>query len=338
MAPTNKAAWLPAALAHPMKVDAAEYPLIGDNEIVVKVSAIALNPMDWLIQALGEQLFSWLQYPYVGGTDVAGTVVELGSQVTKYKLGDRVLGLATGFTPREGAFQTYTVLRSNVSTHIPDNLSFRDATVLPLGLCTAASGLYQKDFLALEYPKAKPVSTGKTLLVWAGASSVGTNAIQLAVASGYEVFTTASPKNWDYCKAAGASRVFDYRSDTVVQDLIAAFKDRTCAGGLAIQRGSEQPTFDVVANSKGSKFVAVAGPLPDKVPREIQAKMIFGSSLKDNEVGSKVFDEFLAEALADGKYQCLPKPVLVGHGLEKLQDAMDRGLAGTSAEKLVVEI
>ncbi|KID81119.1 Alcohol dehydrogenase superfamily, zinc-type [Metarhizium guizhouense ARSEF 977] len=330
MAPTNTAAWLPAARAHPMKVDAAEYPVVGDSEVVVKVSAIALNPMDWLIQALGERLFSWLQYPYVGGTDVAGIVVELGGQVTKYKVGDRVLGLATGFTPREGAFQTYTVLRSNVSTHIPDSLSFRDAAVLPLGLCTAASGLYRKDFLALQYPTAKPVPTGKTLLVWAGASSVGTNAIQLAVASGYE--------NWDYCMAAGASRVFDYRSDTVVQDLIAAFKGRTCAGGLAIQRGSEQPTFDVVANSEGSKFVAVAGPVPDQVPREIQAKMIFGSSLKDNEVGSKVFDDFLAGALADGKYQCLPKPMLVGHGLETLQDAMDRGLAGTSAEKLVVEI
>jgi NADPH:quinone reductase-like Zn-dependent oxidoreductase len=338
MAPSNAAAWLPSPRAHPLNVDTAEYPVVAENEVIVKVAAVAANPMDWFIQILGENLFSWLQYPYIGGTDAAGTVVEVGEGVTKYKVGDRVVGLAPGFTPREGAFQNYTVLSTNVSAPIPDHLSFEDAVVLPLGVSTAACGLYQKDFLALEYPRLDSKSTGKTVLIWAGASSVGSNAIQLAVASGYDVFTTASPKNWDYCKSLGASRVFDYRSPTVVQDLVDAFQGRSCAGGFAIQPGSEQPVFEVVARSEGAKTVAVAGVLPNDVPAEITARAIFASTIKDNEVGGKIFDDYLPGALAQNKHKCQPTPLVVGQGLEKIQEALDKGKEGTSAQKLVVRL
>ncbi|KAL2017952.1 hypothetical protein VTK56DRAFT_1484 [Thermocarpiscus australiensis] len=338
MAPSNAAAWLPSPRAHPLKVEPAEYPVVAENEVVVKVSAVAVNPMDWLIQMLGENLFAWLQYPYIGGTDAAGTVVEVGPGVTKYKVGDRVVGLATGFAPREGAFQNYTVLSTNVSAPIPDHLSFEDAAVLPLGVSTAACGLYQKGFLALEYPRLDPKPTGKTVLIWAGASSVGSNAIQLAVASGYEVFTTASPRNWDYCKSLGASRVFDYRSPTVVQDLVDSFKGRSCAGGLAIQPGSEQPVFEVVARSEGAKTVAIAGVLPNDIPAGITAKAIFAGTIKDSELGSKIFDDYLPGALAQNKYKCLPTPLVVGQGLEKIQEALDKGKEGTSAQKLVVRL
>ncbi|SPQ23141.1 01115b18-6811-4f7b-83d0-2e876b7043d9 [Thermothielavioides terrestris] len=337
MAPSNVAAWLPSPRARPLKVDNAEYPTVGDNEIVVKVSAVALNPMDWLIQVLGENLFSWLQYPYIGGTDAAGTVVEVGGSVTKYKVGDRVVGLAAGFTPREGAFQDYVVLRANASAPIPDNLSFEDAVVLPLGLCTAYCGLYQKDYLALEYPRVDPKPAGRTVLIWAGASSVGSNAIQLAVASGYEVFTTASPQNWDYCKALGASRVFDYRSPTVVQDLVDAFQGKTCAGGFAIHPGSEQPVFEVVARSEGAKTVAVAGPLPKDIPAGITAKGIFAGT-EDDELRGKIWNDFLPEALAQSKYKCQPAPRVVGQGLDKIQEGLDLGAQGVSAQKLVVKL
>lgn len=338
MAPSNAAAWLPSPRAHPLKVETAEYPDVAENEVIIKVSAVAANPMDWMIQILGETLFSWLQYPYIGGTDAAGTVVEVGQGVTKYKVGDRVVGLVPGFTPREGAFQKYTVMGTNVSAPIPNHLSFEDAVVLPLGVSTAACGLYQKDFLALEYPRLDPKPVGKTVLIWAGASSVGSNAIQLAVASGYDVFTTASPKNWDYCKSLGASRVFDYRSPTVVQDLVNAFKGRWCAAGFAIQPGSEQAVFEVVARSEGAKTVAVAGVLPNDIPPGITAKAIFASTIKDNEVGGIIFDDYLPGALAQNKHKCQPAPLVVGQGLEKIQEALDKGKEGTSAQKLVVRL
>lgn len=109
-------------------------------------------------------------------------------------------------------------------------MAYEDAAVLPLALSTAACGLFQKDQLGLEYPSATAKPTGKTLLVWGGSTSVGSNAIQLAVAAGYDVIATASPRNFDYVKGLGAGQVFDYNSSTVVADIVAALHGRTIAG------------------------------------------------------------------------------------------------------------
>ena len=100
-------------------------------------------------------------------------------------------------------------------------------------MSTAACGLFSTDHLALQYPSATPNSTGKTLLVWGGSTSVGSNAIQLAVAAGYEVVTTSSPRNFDYVKELGASQIFAYKSTTVVEDVIEAFEDKTIVGAAA---------------------------------------------------------------------------------------------------------
>jgi NADPH:quinone reductase-like Zn-dependent oxidoreductase len=341
MAPTNKAAWIPAARAHPMEVGPAEYPKVGDGEVIVKAAAIAINPADWFIQTMGDQLFSFLKYPFCSGNDVAGTIVEVGNGVNNFKPGDRVFGVALGFDAREGAFQEYVVLKAKVTAHIPTHLGFEQASVLPLGICTAAVGLYQKEMLGLDYPTLNPKPKGETLLIWAGASSVGTNAIQLAVASGYEVFTTASPKNFDYCKMLGASKVFDYHAANVAAELIEAFEGKTCAGAFAIQRGSELVCYEVVAKVAGTKFVASAVPVvPDKVPEGVTAKFISASKgAGPTEVGEMIWTKFLPAALEENKFKCLPEPLVVGQGLEKLQEAVDKGkMRGVSARKLVVTL
>jgi NADPH:quinone reductase-like Zn-dependent oxidoreductase len=91
-------------------------------------------------------------------------------------------------------------------------MSYEDAVVIPLGLATAAAGLFDKTQLGLQLPQAPACpATGKTAVVWGGSTSVGCIAIQLAVAAGYEVFTTASPKNFDYMCVAWELR----RSGTI---------------------------------------------------------------------------------------------------------------------------
>jgi NADPH:quinone reductase-like Zn-dependent oxidoreductase len=130
-------------------------------------------------------------------------------------LGDRALNYPATLRENEsskGAIQAYTVLAAHMALPIPSTLSCESAAVLPLGLSTAAYGLFQKDYLALQYHSVPLNLTGKALLVWRGSTSVGSNAIQLAVAAGYEVITTASPKNFDYVKKLGASQVFDYQA------------------------------------------------------------------------------------------------------------------------------
>ena len=213
---------------------------------------------------MGDALFSWTTYPCVLGSDVAGEVVEVGKDVTRFRTGDRVTGLALGLTSNraaEGAFQAYTVLPVHLTSPIPENLSFESASVISLGLSTAACGLFQKEYLALQFPSAPPKkSTGKTVLIWGGSTSVGSNAIQLAVAAGYEVITTASPKNFDYVKKLGASHAFDYKNETVVANLIDALKGKTSAGALAIGNGSADPCIEIIKKSEGKKLVALANP------------------------------------------------------------------------------
>jgi len=158
------------------------------------------------------------------GSDVAGEVVEVGSAVTRFRTGDRVLGHAVGNRQEP----------EHLSSPTPDDLSYQQAAVLPLGLSTAACGLFQRDLLGLRLPTCHPQPTGQTVLVWGGSTSVGSNAIQLAAAAGYDVLTTASAHNHDYVKRLGASQAFDYRSPTAVGDITRALRGRTLAGTIAI--------------------------------------------------------------------------------------------------------
>ena len=316
-----------------------------------------------------KMMFTWLKYPCILGLDTAGEVVEIGPGVTRFKVGDRVVGHANGTdegyaSPAYGAFQAYTVLLVNAASPIPRTLSYESAAVLPLGLSTAASGLFQKDQLALQYPSTSPKPTGKTLLVWGGSTSVGCNAIQLAVAAGYEVITTCSPKNFAYVKKLGASQAFDYRSKLIVDDLIDAFNGKTIAGAMSIGARAAENCLDVLDKCKGDKFLSMASyPVPQPPPknfvilstmvsymsgmatiwvksktRGIRTNFIFGSSLLYNEVGKAIYGEFLPRALADGTYVAAPEPQVVGKGLECIQAGYDIQRKGMSAKKVVISL
>lgn len=361
--PTNSAIWLDKKQGK-LQLKDAPYTHPEANQIVIRNHAVAINSVDRIIQAAGKVIFSWLKYPFVLGEDVAGEVVEVGAGVTRIKIGDRVIGHAVGSdkdcnSSAEGAFQLYTVLRSNMAAPIPNTLSYERAAVLPLALSTAACGLFQKDHLALAYPSPNASSTGKTLLIWGGSTSVGSNAIQLAVAAGYEVIATASPKNFDYIKKLGASQAFDYNSSSVVPDIIQAFQGKNLAGALAIGTGSAQPCLDIVGSCTGRKFVSMASSpvsvetgmtfrlllkllsanaaLKIKAARRgIKTKAIFGSTLKDNEVSKIIYEDFLPEALAGDRYVAAPEPYVVGKGLEHIQAGFDLQKKGVSAKKVVV--
>ncbi len=369
--PTNTAAWLPAKHAR-LEVGPAPYTPPAEGEIVVENHAVAINPLDWILQLVGYVIFRWIDYPFVLGADLAGEVVEVGAGVSRFRVGDRVLAHAVGTDKRrnraaEGSFQRYTVVLAHLAAPIPDTLAYEDAAVLPLGLSTAACGLFQTDHLALTHPSTGAVPAGQTVLVWGGSTSVGSNAIQLAAAAGYDVVTTASPKNADYATALGASRVFDYRSPTVVDEIVQALAGRTLAGAIAVGAGSTDPCLDVVGRCEGPRLLATASTavsfdgLPDRPGRElvplllrlaaasaatairsrrrrVRVKSIFGSTLMDNEVGKAIYVDFLPAALAEGRYVAAPPPHVVGTGLEDIQAALDLHKRGVSASKVVVRL
>lgn len=345
--PSNFAAVL-HDVGQPLQVEPAGYPSPGVHEVLIKNHVIAVNPVDWQMQKKGTKMFAWMKFPHVLGSDVAGEVVEVGSQVTRFKVGDRVSGLAMGVPNRNGGklsggYQHYTLLNDYLAAHIPDSKSYESMVVTPVGISTAACGLYQKDYLALQHPSVSPAAnpTGQTLLIWGGSSGVGSNAIQLATASGYEVFTTASPKSRDYVKGLGASQVFDYKSETVVQDIIAALKGRKFAGALAIGRGCPKFVYQIVASEdvQGKKFVASAAPLDDAVlPEGVQSKFIYGNDLKDNEVGPMIWEDFYPAAITQDKWVNVPEPEVFGKGLGFIQTALDIQNQGVAQKKVVVSL
>ena len=368
MAPSNNAAFL-IAKAVPLKLQKSTYTAPGKNEMVVRNSAVAINPYDWICQEAANLAISWVKLPFILGTDVAGEIIEVGKGVTRFKVGDRVVAHAVALDKRvnracEGGFQEYTVLRQHMTSAIPQSMSYETACVMPLGLSTAACALFQKDYLALPFPTMSPTPSGKTLLIWGGSTSVGCNAVQLAAAAGYEVIATASPKNHDYLKKLGAVEVFDYRSKTVVADIISAFTDRSLAGAVSIGPGSFQMCVNVLGGCKGNKFIAQATldmpPFPkgtlDFPPfilsmlakmisgnirstlKGVSAKIINGSDLVANEVGKAIYEDFLPKALEQNKFTPAPEPQVVGEGLEHLQEAMETSKKGVSAKKLVVTL
>ncbi|KAH8705819.1 putative alcohol dehydrogenase [Talaromyces proteolyticus] len=368
--PSNRAAYQPGQKAPSLEVQDAPYTSAEADKIVVKNGAVAINPIDWLIQSRGDIMFTHLVYPFVLGSDVAGEVVEVGKNVTRFKVGDRVVGFTRGTDqkindPAEGGFQLYTVLRPNLVSHIPEKVTYESAAVIPLGLATAAAGLFEDTELALDLPSepAKP-SNGKTLIVWGGSTSVGVNAIQLGVAAGYEVFTTGSPKNHGYLKSLGASQVFDYKSPTVTADMSKALKGKFTAGALSIGQGAAEKCMEILNKSNGNKFIAMASfPVPQKEPqsmiffrtviffvswmisfkvkglfRGVKSNLLNAGMITNSGVAKAIFVDYLPKALAAGTFTPAPKTDVVGHGLEHIQNAFNTQKKGVSASKIVVTL
>lgn len=137
-----------------------------ENEPVIKNHAIAINSVNGSMQNLGNDLFPWMKFPHVRGSNVAG---EVGPGVTRFKVGDRICGLAMGVPllkrgKLNGAFQTFTLLNEVLAASIPDSLSHQHAVVTSLGISTAACGLYQGDHLGLILPSLTSKSRGQFIV------------------------------------------------------------------------------------------------------------------------------------------------------------------------------
>ncbi|HEX6784405.1 MAG TPA: zinc-binding alcohol dehydrogenase family protein [Sphingomicrobium sp.] len=368
----NNALWLTRKHGS-FEVGSAPRAQPASGEIVVRARAVAVNPFERLIRTVGDIITPWLKYPAILGSDVAGEVIALGKDVSRFKIGDRVAGFAAGAEKgrraAEGAFQEEVVLQARMTTPIPDSIGNEEAAVLPLAIATAAAGLFQQDFLALQPPAGATVSRHETLLVWGGSTSVGCNAIQLAVSAGYEVIATASPRNYDFLKRLGARAVFDRNDPEVVTALIRELAEQRTCGAIAIGVGSTKSCIDVLSASVGNRFIAIASPpvsldqvravkghwrtlipvlmrlaianvrLVFRARRNrVRMKFIWGGSPLNNEVGPMIFEDFLPSALAEERYVAAPGAIIVGQGLGAIPDALELQRKGVSAAKLVVTI
>lgn len=185
-----------------MKVDNIEKPTPDIGEILVKIKATALNPVDYKTGTGGNPNWS---FPHILGLDSAGVVEEVGENITHIKVGDRVVYHSD--LTKKGGFAEYGVTTAHTVSLIPEGISFEDAAALPCAGYTAYQALFHK----------MKASRGQSILVHAGAGGVGGFAIQLAKNAGLTVLTTASSKNHEYVKSLGTDYAIDYREEDFVE-------------------------------------------------------------------------------------------------------------------------
>jgi len=199
--PTMQAALLEAHGA-PFRLATVARPVAGAGEVLVRVAASGVNPLDLKIRD-GAAEHARQKLPAILGMDLAGTVVAAGAGVTRFRPGDEVFGMTGGVGGHQGSLAQYAAVDADLLALKPANLSMREASVVPLVFITAWEGLVDR----------MAVQAGQAVLVLGGAGGVGQMAIQIAYARGAEVFATGSASSKQTIDGLGAS--FIDRSEAV---------------------------------------------------------------------------------------------------------------------------
>jgi zinc-binding alcohol dehydrogenase family protein len=183
-------------------------PQAGARDLVVKVAAIAVNPVDHKMRGAPTADGA----PRVLGWDVAGVVTAVGSEASLFKVGDAVY--YAGSLVRQGAFSEYHVVDERIVGRKPSTLDFAQAAALPLTSITAWEALFER--LGVSRSGA---DQGKRILIVGGAGGVGSIAIQLAkkLARLTVVATASRPESAQWCKQLGADHVVDHSGDMPAQ-------------------------------------------------------------------------------------------------------------------------
>ncbi len=237
-----------AALIHSYKQKELELtsvpiPDINSNDVLVKIIAASINPLDLRTMAGGLKMLLHYDMPLILGNDFAGEVVAVGSKVTQFKVGDEVFGRPR--KDRIGTFAEYIAVNTEDIALKPKNLTFQEAAAIPLVGLTSYQALH--DLMDL-----KP---GKKVLIQAGSGGVGSIAIQIAKQLGAFVATTTSSKNVEFVKSLGADQIIDYHKENfanVLTDYDAVFD--------TLGDKNLEQSFKIVKPS--GKIVSVSG-LPD---------------------------------------------------------------------------
>src|ERR1700726_143261 len=184
-----------------LKLEDVEKPVAADNQVLVRVRAASVNPLDPTIRG------PWLVRPILGlrkpkdtrlGVDYAGTIEAVGKNVTNFKPGDEVFG------GRDGALAEYVcVLADRAVVPKPANMTFEQAASVPVAAITALQGLRDKG----------KIQSGQKVLINGASGGVGTFAVQIAKSFGADVTGVCSTRNVDLVRSIGADHVIDYTKE-----------------------------------------------------------------------------------------------------------------------------
>ena len=268
-----------------LKYEDAPRPEPKDDQVLVRVVAAALNPVDtavrqgYLRQRTGEK------FPMILGYDIAGVVEKAGAKVTKFKPGDAVYAY---LTLNGGGYAEYAVAWENEATRKPKPLTFEEAAAVPLAGETAWQALID----------TAKLQSGQTVLIHGGSGGVGSLAVQIAKARGAKVIATASTANQETVKQLGVDHAIDYTQTKFEEQVKDVDVVLDTVGKDTLTR-----SYDVV--KKGGIVVTIAGK-PDQA--ECEKRGIRGASIR-TEPKTETLEE-LTKLIDAGKMKPIVSQVL----------------------------
>jgi NADPH2:quinone reductase len=221
-------------------------PQLRDAQVLVKVGAVAVNPIDTYIRS-GLVPMN-LPQPFIVGCDLAGVVEAVGPKATQFQPGDRVWGSNQGLLGRQGTFAEYAAVDESWLYPTPDKVSDEQAAAIALVGITAHLGLVREAKLL----------KGETVFVNGGSGGVGSTVVQIAKALGARVITTAgSEEKLELCRKLGATAAINYRT----QNVEAEVKKVAPAGVNVWWETTREPNFDlaVACLAPRGRMVLMAG-------------------------------------------------------------------------------
>ncbi len=281
------------------------------DEVLIKVQAAGVNPVDWkIVEGFGR---GWLSHPmpHTPGCDVAGIVEAVGNEVKKFKAGDAVYAFTS--LAREGAYAEYVIAKALEVAAKPASLDFINAAALPVGTLTASQAIFGLGGL----------SAAQKILIHAASGGVGSMAVQLAKAKGAYVIGTASGRNAEFVKSLGADEVIDYTTtkfEDVVKDVDVVFD---LIGGETQER-----SFAVL--KKGGFLVSAVQPPDENLCREYSVR---GAMVGVDPNGAKL--EEITALVEAGKIKTFVEKVFP---LSQAKEALNLSKQGRTRGKIVLSV
>lgn len=290
-------------------VEEVETPQAGAGQVLVKVEAAGVNPVDWKLREGYMKRQLPLSFPFTLGCDLSGVVVEVGEGVKKWKAGDAVYGYPD--LMRSGAYAEYALMLEGELAPTPAGVSLAEAAGMPVASITAWEGLFTHGRL----------KAGERVLILGGAGGVGSAAVQLARAVGADVFATSSARNLEFIAELGATPI-DYGHGSTADFVRDVDLLLDCVG---LQAGMAA----IDSLKRGARYVTSVYQLPPET--ELRERTIQGAVYGIQPTGERLRQ--LNEYVERGQ---LKLPVEREYPLEHTRAALEANQTGRTRGKLLI--
>jgi NADPH:quinone reductase-like Zn-dependent oxidoreductase len=294
-----------------LKKEEVPVPSIAEDEVLIKIFAASVNPVDWKIREGKLRWRNLHHLPLTLGWDVSGVVEKIGKDVKKFKVGDEVYSRPD--IARDGSYAEYIAVKEEIVAFKPISLSFEEAAAIPLSGLTAWEALVTN----------ANIQAGQKVLIHAASGGVGSIAVQIAKSFGCHVIGTTSEKNVDMVKSLGADEVIDYRSQDFTKLLNNIDVVLDTVGGQ-----TQLDSFKVLKD--GGYIISIINPIREEDVQKYKVRTGYIFVKSNGETLSR-----LAQLIDSGKI----KPV-VGEifTLDEIKQAHELSQSGRAVGKLVIKI